>query len=360
MADTEFPPRDIGNTRDDHLLDHNRLHTQNSNVVYSGHFATLQEAVDAAIARGRPLVIAPGVHTLTAPLVIDRGYHLHIQAYGARIYAGANLTALVEMRDCVRCTWRGGWLWTTDNYTVGTMLYIYREDGQCTRNAIYDVNIDGHYTIGVRIGRATDPGQCDHMLLQNVECTGASITAGRIGYYIGTGVYGNCLNHVVQHVLAAFHDTHVYIDATNVEMTGVYCSMANTDFFVSASQFHVSGVRSEGSERFFVTAGPAGYGANLSVENVLWPAQELHADGQWIIGRLSGVLSLRNVTLYDAPDGVTPVIRGDPGVGLLLDIDGLVSTSTAANAVSATAKVQVSLRNYAQIGAGGSLIGITP
>jgi len=343
-------------TRDQHIDDHKRLHRHIQQGVFSADYGTLQDAVNDAISKRRPLVIAPGTHTLTAPLVIAGGNALAVSAYGATLQAGADMAALVELRDCTRCTWRGGWLKVHEGRTVDNALYIYRHEGQCTRNAVYDLTIEGAYTTGVRIGRPGDCGQCDHMYITNVECIGRA-NAGQVGIYVGPGVFGNCLNHTFTNIMLSGHDTHAVIDATNTYWSGVFLDRASVDFKVNATMLSIRGVRSEEAGRFIVTGGPAAFGASLSFEDIQWHGQKMADDGEWIQCALSGSLLLRNVVVTNP--AVNAVIKTGPGAALLLRIDGLTSKTAYTDALKVSAKTTVQTTHYVKLDAKGAVESIT-
>jgi hypothetical protein len=319
-------------------------------VVYSDDYSTLQGAIDAAKSGSRPLIIAPGTHALSAPLVMDDCDLLHVSAYRATFSAVADMPAMLDMKNCTRCTWHGGRFDVPEGRTVDNAIYIYHDTSQSTRNAFYDVMIQGAYTVGIRVGQQGSGFQCDHMFFQNVECNGAG-GAGQIGIYVGSGVHANCLNHTFRNIMCSGHGTHIHVDATNAYLDGVFLDRSDVDFYVASTQFAVRNVRSEGAGRLLVTGGPAGYGAMLTLEDVLWNGQEIEADGEWIQAKLAGGLVLRKVTIRNP--AYAPKISVGATKPLRLQIDGMIAPVGHADMIDAAANVIVQRSGYITLDVNG-------
>jgi hypothetical protein len=290
-------------------------------MLYSSDYATLQAAINDAKARARPLTISPGVHTLTEPLVLDDCDRLHVFAYRASLVAGANMAAIVDMKNCTRCSWQGGWLKVPTGVTVDNALYVYHDTSQCTHNSFRDVVVEGDYSAGIRVGQMGSSFQCDHMYFANIECLGRALS-GQVGIHVGTGVYGNCLNHTFRNIMCSGHDTHIVVDATNAYFDGLFLDRATVDIQATTTTLSVRNVRSEESARFLVTGGPASYPTLLSFEHIQWYGAALAVDGEWIQTHLAGLLRLRDIDLRNA--AVAPKIAASLAAPLAIDVDGYV------------------------------------
>lgn len=355
MALVDLPTPTPSRTRDEHIADHARLHGRTRGAVHSGDYATLQAAVDDANAKNRPLVIAPGGYVLSAPLRLDELRWLDIFAHGAILQAGGNMAAIVEVHGCRGCTWHGGRLKVPSGLVVDNALYIYHDTASCTRNAFYNLTIEGDYNVGVRIGKLDDGGQCDHMYFVNLECIGRELD-GQIGIYVGTGRFANCLNHTFRNVMLSGHDTHVVASATNAYFDGVFMDRSNVDWYVATTMFNARNIRSESAGRMLVTGGPATYAALLSFDDVIWHGDSIAQDGEFIRTYLAGSLRLRNISMRHPL--VTPILHADPGAPLVVDIDGFVSESDAESLLDGTARVTMRVRNYVNVAANGSVVSV--
>ncbi len=357
----DIPTRTLINTPQEHLTDSLRLHAHLKQSVYSGDYSTLQEAADDAASLGRPLVIEPKTHTVTTPLVINGASDLHVFAYRAKFAASGSLASLVEFKNCTRCSMHGGWLTIPDGSTVTNALYVYYDTAQSTRNNFYDMTIEGHYGVGVRVGKTNSIAQCDHHNFKNLELIGRD-DSGQIGVYCGTDVYGNCLNHTFDNLMASHHDKHIVVSATNAYMSNVFFDTANVDIDLRSTAFSIEGVRGEDSKRFMDDGGVVNAGANISVRDVLWNAQSIHADGNWIKSNIAGSLTLDNVRVVNA--AVRPVISCQPGAPKVVHVRGLTEGggSTAcpySGAFNVNSNVTVKTASYLELDTDGIVASIT-
>jgi hypothetical protein len=319
-----------GLSRAEHQAHHTALHRRLNGALYSADYPNLQAAVDDMDAKKRPLIIAPDTHVLTEPLRFDSLIYCNVDARGAFFRAGADMPAMLDMPDCRRCHWHGGWFTVPANRIVDNVIYCYRDAIQCTGNTFNEVMIEGAYKCGIRVGKPGSVYQCDHTYFTNIECNAAGLP-GQVGIHVGTGVYGNCLNHHFVNLHMGSHETHVYIDQTNVSITNADFDTAERDLYVAAQAFSIRNVRSEDSQRFMVTAGPASYVANLTVDNVIWNADSIAEDGEWLQAKLAGYLKLSNVRVVNAAH--PPVIRSYNGMAALrIAIDGLTTNAAAQDA----------------------------
>lgn len=358
----DLPPTfNYQRTRDQHIADHGRIHRRLQQYVFSEDYPTLQAALDDVAQFRRPLVIAQKTYTLAAPLLLDNQRNVHIFAYGATVNPGANMPALLEMRDCTDCTVHGGRWNTGPNFQVDNAIYVYHETFQSSRCQFYDVTVEGHYGAGVRIGKMGQGGQCDHHTFTNLTTFG-TMEAGQVGVYVGGGTYGNLLNHTFNDLKCSGNEKHVVVDATNVYIVGAFFDRSVVDLQVNSPAFSIQNVRSEEATRFLVTGGPSGAPANISVRDVIWHGEQLAADGEWLQMKWAGSLLLEQVRVVNAP--VAPKVRGNPGAPLVIHARGLTVgggvPAPYSGAFAVSGNVTVKTDSYIELAADGRVLSIAP
>lgn len=355
-----LPTRSFASTRQQHLDDQNGyIRNMTLESVNSLDYATLQLAAADAITFGLPLVIAP--KTYTERLLISGASDLHVFAYGAKLVASGNITSLVELKNCTRCSWHGGWLAIPNGATVTNALYVYSDSGQSTRNTFYDMTIDGHYGAGVRVGEINNADQCDHHHFENIEFIGRD-NVGQVGIYCGTDVYGNCLNHTFDDLMISHHDKGAVISAANAYLSNVFFDTNNVDLYINSTALSLQNVRSEDSKRFMDDGGVVNAGANISIRDVLWNAQSIHADGHWIKSNIAGALTLDNVRVVNA--AVRPVISCQTGAQKVVHVRGLTEGGGAVacpyeGAFDVNGNVAVKTDSYLELNSDGIVASIT-
>jgi hypothetical protein len=354
MAD--LPVDVTGHSAEQHRQDSNEIHARLNAAIYSSSEASLNAAFIKAANLKRPLIITPGTYTLTAltAMLMNGLTDVHVSAHNVLFVAGADMPALFEMRDCVRCSWRGGWFRVPDNIAVPNAVYVNRDMVQATRNTFNDITVEGAYQTGIRIGKQGSGLQCDHMWFTNVECIGRGLP-GQVGVYVGDGVWGNCLNHTFTNLMCTGHETHVKVDRTNAYITnGFFAYASETDLFLDATNFSLRGGRSEGSKRFIVTAGPSSGITQLTVSDYDWHGENIASDGEWIQHKTGGTLSLDAVRALSAAHA--PVIRSSAGVPKAISMHSLSTIAAVADAFVGSAILE---GLYVQHDVNGSVVGIT-
>lgn len=345
---------DSSRSRDLHQTDHERLHNELKRVIYSGNYNSFSDAIADANSTKRPLVIEPKTHTLTSSIAFNNMHNLNIFAYGARFDINADLTSVIDFKDCVRCNWYGGYFNTPSNRTVDNVFYIYRDSVQATHNTFNDIFIDGSQTVGIRIGKQASGLQCDHMFFNNIEISGEN-NPNQIGIYAGDGVFGNCLNHTFRNLMLSGHDQHIVIDATNGYFENLFFDTANIDIFAPSVTFATfKNIRSEGAKQFLVTGGSAGYLTHVSVDNVNFHAENLNDD--WLEYKLAGSLTLNDINITG--NIATPIIRTSPSNPLNINIDSLSNNSDYEDIFTLNAQTTVDIKRYIKIDGSGSVLNI--
>lgn len=364
MALTDLPISfDYTRSRDSHITDHQRLHLESRQCVYSANYSTLQDALDDAVTKARPLIIEPKTHNLDTGLLLNNANNIHIFAYGATLNANSSMSSIFEMRDTTRCSWSGGRFNVPTGKTVDNAVYINRTSVQSSRNVFTDITVEGYYTVGIRVGKQTSGFQCDHMWFINTELIGRN-QSGQIGAYIGDGVFGNCLNHTFTNFMSSSHDKHMVVDRTNVYVDKAFLdTSAVTDFDLNTYNFMISNCRSEEGKRFIVIPQSTA-NSNISLLNCLYNAQSLHSDGKWLSMGFGGCLKIDNVSVVNNPNGVTPNVFCNPGGStdiLTVIVDGLgAGGSNAAPYASAfnLTRTQAIVNSYSELTTGGAVSSI--
>lgn len=350
----------VGRTRNQHIADHNHIHARMSDAVYSGHYSSLQSAVDDAITKRRPLVIAPRVHNLTEPLVIANAVDFHLFAYGARLQSATTMTALLEIVDTSYCSFHGLRLNATDTNTVDNMLYIRRDDGSSHNNTFYDTWVRGEYKTGIRIGAVNGDGyQCDDTLFIRTECNCTYTGGPSVGVYCGDGIWGNNMLHKIYGLSCTGHTTHLVIDRAPIQMDGGNFDRANLDIYYIGYVGSISNLRCEESKQFLKSGSASSHGVQFMLNNCQWHGQE--QVGNWIDWRYAGVLRLNNVEARNAP--AQPVIYAQPGAPLHIILDSLMCGGDAAcpheTAFDVNANTTIVTRAYIELDSNGAVTSIT-
>lgn len=332
MTQPDIPTRTLLGTPQQHLDDSLRLNGQTKKAVYSGdsyYGGNLQSALDDAATLKRPLIIAPGSYNLTSGLSMNGLNDVHVYARGVTLNATADMASLLEMKDCVDCSWFGGRFKVNTGRTVPNVIYIYRETLSAIHNTVDHAVIEGDYSVGLRVGKQLSGASCDHIFFNDVRLIGTD-KADQIGIYAGDGINGNCLNLSFNNIMCNRHETHIKVDKTNAYFSNVFLDTCTTDFIVDAVLFSLRNVRSESASRFLSTGGPSSSLGHITIEDVWWNGESINTDGEWIQHRIAGYLKLDNVKCINA--GYAPVVRSYAPAATVIKVDGLSTIATSADA----------------------------
>lgn len=292
------------------------------------------------------------------------------------LIADANTTALLDINGACLCKFR--------NFTVRSSsasavmdngIYLYWDIAgslrSTTLNHFTDIWVSGWYKVGIRDGRTPDNGgvggitaQCDNDIFEHVTINGAwtagETTLWQEGLHLGTGTYGNNLVHHCYKLQCNANRYNLVVDATQVGVYGGGFTGAEADIKLATTWSLFSGIRSELSDRFILGV-IAGYAATVTISDLQFEAQTMHADGQWIKYYHGGVLRLEQIQCRDP--AVTPVILATPGstAPLQVQVDGFVVggstvTPAVADCFSLGAATSLDVRGFAAAGASGAMV----
>lgn len=373
----------LGRSRNEHLADHQRLHRQHGGAVFSGDYASLQAALDDAQRKGRPLVIAPGVHVLTDTLTIVNATGLHVSGYGATLRWSADVETALDCNGVAYSSIEGLTL-DTDGAAAQTMIAL-RWDGRVarstTQNVFRDCAVRGRYVTGVAIGDGSFSvgglhAQCDQTLFDTLAMRGQWIPGETVfwqrGIVCGDGLQGNNLLHRFHRLNCAYHRVHFELNhAAESSIGGASSfSVSECDLLVKTfGGFTVDGLRSEGAARLMVAdSAPISSASTVTLRNVSFHpfdsvAYTLAEDRRWIDYALCGSLALDNVLYTYVEDGRAPILYARPPAELYLSIRGLaVGTPGRAPVAEAFDVANVVLRceGYVETNARAPVTAVTP
>lgn len=237
---------------------------------------------------------------------------------------------------------------TTANKTSGTAE-------SCTFRDCYVQVTAGTMTNGYAVGADTTGGSIDiaETLFENCQSRGVVSNAG---FLIGNGTSANILNTTLRDCTAVHGAYGVYADHSNVIWSGAFGVNSTTDIYlnsVASGPYTFKGVRSEGSARLLQSVSTSNT-LILSLEDILWSADSINADGKWILHGLGGSLRMGNVKCY-ASGSATPVISLTTPGWLTVNANG-IQTSQPLSGVFSFSGSQILINNsgYVQLSSTGS------
>ena len=337
MSVIDFPTNITkSRSRDLHISDHNRIHQHMNQTVHSVDYNDLQTAVIDAIAKKRPLIIAPGSYRMTSPLLISDAHNLTVFAYGALLTCDVPLNALVEIKESQHVAWYGG-MFKPQTETQNA-LYIHGGGTGLSNIKISDLMINGDYVTGIRVGEPNSGVQCDHIYFDNITLFGSWVAGdsndiGDCGIYLGSGRWANLLNLSVNRLNASGHNTHVHVDATSyVSLTNLGLDRSDTaDILNACSNLVVQSARSEEAKRFLISSGTGTSIFMCTLSNIRFHAQEIASDGQWIKYYYAGGLTLNNIHAHNNPETVNPTVFVAPPAPLQVHDLGVFNSDIETN-----------------------------
>lgn len=251
--------------------------------------------------------------------------------------------------------------------TYWDVIYAARSN---TRNMYYNIIINNFdYVTGFMVGKfGTGAVQVDNDEFRNITITGNWVSGELIRYqyglYVGNGAAGNNLVHHLYHATIGRNRYGIYVNSSQISVFGVGFDSNEVDFFAGMTGFSsLSGVRGENSERFIVTGGPSSIVLLLSVDDVLWSADNINPDLKYINFVEGGILSCRCLQVKNAT--VAPIINLGVGLNEVKGIfDGLSVRGTGApydvqSLFTKTAYASIVVKGYAACMPSGSVVSIT-
>lgn len=294
--------------------------------------AAIQSAIDACITGGSnpaivtrstvaALFIPSGVYLVSAPLKIwsvDGFYMFGIGQNSFITTHTVGLSTLLDLNGTSFSVFRDFTVGAAGGGTVDIPILVYYDPAGSNRsssqNTFYNVDVGGKFKIGIRVGKAGTSGQTDNTKFFACNVGGSFVPASaeatwwQQGFYFGSDVYGNCLDHCLTGCATASCKTGLYVNATNVSWTGGAIDECDTTMYVSyAGYFHASSFRSEGCRRLMQYVGSGvGWFGMVNLESITFVTDNvtLTADKHVIDWSSNGCLNL-NTMLF----GIT----GTPG-----------------------------------------------
>jgi hypothetical protein len=289
--------------------------------------------------------------------------------------AAGNLESVLDLDGVAYCTFADFTIKTLSSKgddSFGSGIYLHWDQKASrratTNNRFYNIEVLGKFKIGFQIGAPGANNQVDQTQWYGCRVRGGwtrdETTWWRAGWRIGSGVFANNLAHAIYNADANGLRSGVHVWASQVAVYSGLLQNNGADFHLEAvsSYCHLSGIRSECSERLLETGDPVRHNANVSIEDVLWRIKpEFLARDQRVISyRFPGTLVLRNVVItgYEGK-GVWPKLYFDAGAKSLTVIaQGLTigGDQNLANMFETAGAVSVEATGLAQAGPGGAQI----
>lgn len=223
--------------------------------------------------------------------------------------------------------------------------------GSCYGTVLENITVSNlKYVHGIDIGGSSAARQVSEITVTQCQVIGQAYndaTYWKTGIRCGSGTSGNILNHWLTSDSVSGHQFNIWANSCNVTVTGVDVGHSESDFRQTGDcTFRVTGVRSETSNRLFIEDGGAGYNSCLSLTDVQWEPDAIHADKRFIKFGYSGPKTLQNISLTYNVTGTPLVYVANSGtkatqitaIGLRLplaiaslwDISGSAQTSIVA------------------------------
>lgn len=286
-------------------------------------------------ARG-PIYLPAGNYRITRPLQIYSAHY--VQFYGdggsTRLIPTGNLASVLDLNGCAYSTFRDFRIeGNGKDEAVGNAIYCYYDPATAYRSTTKNVleRIIVANTRCVTAIRAGKPGsglQCDQMAYRDLSITGgwqpAEKTWYQHGLFVGDGVFANNLIHSAFNLSSSFWANGVTADATNFAMFGGAFGQNGTDMNAQTlAYFTAQGFRSESSQRLFESPRNGSSDGLYSLSDIVWAANAIAPDGEFIRMSTNGNLSVRNLQV--ANGGTTARIAATPPISATVRLQGVAA-----------------------------------
>jgi hypothetical protein len=348
----------------------------------------VQRTIDAAVTRGDPkekvrngvaaLHLPAGTYKITSPIVLRSIQRIRVYGDGlglTNLAAAGHLASVLDLDGVAYCTFADFTIKSlssdgADSFDAGIYLHWTQDVSRrsTTNNRFYNIEVLGKFKIGFQIGAPGANNQVDQTQWYGCRVRGEwsrdEATWWQAGWRIGSGVFANNLAHAIYNVDANGLKSGVHVWASQVAIYGGLLQNNGSDLYLEAvsAYCHLSGIRSECSERLLETGNPVRHNANVSIEDVLWRIKPefLASDKRVISYRFPGTLVLRNVVItgYEGT-GVRPKLYFDSGARSLTVIAQGVTIGgdqTLANMFETAGAVSVEATGLAQAGLRGAQV----
>lgn len=313
--------------------------------------AAIQQCIDACLggdeaktrvrdARG-PIYLPAGNYRITRPLRIYSAQHVNFHGDGGstRLIPIGKLDSVLDLNGCAYSTFRDFRIeGNTRDESVTDAIYCYRDAATAYRSTT-KVVFEGIHVANTRCVtaiRAGQPGsgtQCDQIAYRDLTLTGAwkpgEKTWYQHGLFVGDGVFANNLIHSAFNLSSSFWANGVTADATNFAMWGGAFGQNGTDLNAKTlAYFTAQGFRSESSQRLFESIGQSSNDGLYNLSDIVWSADQIAPDGEFVRMRTPGSLSLRNLQITNG--GANARIRADSSLSSSIQLNGVLSPNTLA------------------------------
>jgi hypothetical protein len=342
----------------------------------------IQAAIDFCLSKGNPatstrtglhpLYIPKGTYRITAPLTAWSVEGLRIYGDGdrSRIMPTATMTAALDLNGVAYSSFENFTVAGDATSVVTSPVRLYWDNTTAirstTQNTFRSIHVGGKYVNGFAIG-STGVGaslQVDNTSFYHCIASGlwtaGEATYWQNGFLLGTGTFGNNLEHTLYKATATANRYGVHVDASQAAIWGADISGSEVDIVANVlSYFRAEGIRSEGSTRFFESGGISSNLCLITLSDIDWHAETMNADGRWVIMHRGGTLILDNAwcrnpavnaKIYtDTTKPVTVALNG-------LSVGGSGASPLLSEALELGANARLVCTSYTQAGSGGPVV----
>lgn len=309
----------------------------------------IQKAHDAALgpadprtgvrdAKG-PVYIPTGQYRITKPIRVysAEGFKLYGDGFSSRLTPVGEMASVLDLNGIAYSVVEGLLIRGDGAHeSVTNAIHYYWDRATAyrssTANVFRDVTVANTRCVtGFRVGKPDDAPQIDNTSYTNIYLAGAwkpgETKWYQAGFHLGTGIFGNILGHHAYQLAVGFWATGVRVDATNYAQWGGAIGQNGVDYQANTlAYFTVQGVRSENSGRFFTCYGRSGNDALYSLSDVIYSADSLVPDGEFLRLTANGNLSIRNLQI--ANGGGHAKLAATPLVSARIKLDGVNAVPT--------------------------------
>lgn len=283
----------------------------------------IQHAIDAALQvlpttqyrYGLQAVYVPaGQYRITSPLRVwsANGFNMYGDGWATNLMPDAVMDSVLDLNGIAYSCFRDFTIRGSGREVVKYPIYLYWDNTTAARStwrvALERIDIlNTKFINGIQLGKQPGNGlQVDTVSLSQISITGAwtpvESTYWQAGVKVGDDVWANNLSHHGYQLSTFQCGVGVKVAGSQWSQWGGTNGGNGIDWYAQATSFfHVSGVRSEGSQRMYLTSGPSGGCATHSLSDIDWHGENLAADGVMIDFRFGGSLRLSDLHISGCP-----------------------------------------------------------
>jgi hypothetical protein len=338
----------------------------------------LQAAIDSVISRGDPAAVTrranraiylpAGTYRVTSPLRIHsvENFRLHGDGTSSRILAArAAMDSVIDLNGTAYSSFADFSIIGTSRASARRALWVRwtqvaRSSTHNTFSRVTVINLS-YERAAFEIGDvSTATGQVDttawyFCTAAGARESGSGDTNYQSGFLVGTGTFGNNLLHHFYGCNSTHNRWGVNLAASQMLWSGGIVQSNDVDFLTGTTTYcAIKGVRSEDSLRLLETGGPAAFASTISVEDVNWRPEKLHADGYIVRWKYGGSLRLASIQVAAVP-GKSPKLLVETTAGATLHLDGYATTVPLSSLIDTRlgADVRTFVSGYTQLDATG-------